>query len=115
MVRAHDDIDLDIGTAIGERDATAESAAALATDRNLGPGSPTIALGNMDTGSTQEMTQGRLDAARFGGLNEGVTQESPTLEQPLPGNDVTATVRQKVEKVLQQTPACGTHRGTRHR
>ncbi len=104
VARAHDDIDLDIGTAIGERDATAESAAALATDKNLALDSPTIALGDMGTGSTQEMTQGRLDAARFGGLNEGVTQESPTIEQPLPGIDATATVRQRVEKVLQQTP-----------
>ena len=34
-MRAADDIDLDIGTAIGERDATAEAAAAQATDKNF--------------------------------------------------------------------------------
>ena len=51
------------------------------------------------------MTAGRLAAARFGGLNDGLsaTSESPTIEQPLPGANGTATVRQKVEKALQQT------------
>ncbi|HEY4338586.1 MAG TPA: FimV/HubP family polar landmark protein, partial [Steroidobacteraceae bacterium] len=99
--RAADDIDLDIGTAIGERDATAESAAAMATDKNLALHSDTVSSGD-GTGSTQEMTAGRMAAARFGGLNDGVTQESPTIEQPLAGANGAATVRQKVEKVLQQ-------------
>ena len=99
--RAVDDIDLDIGTAIGERDATAESAAAMATDKNLALNADTIVSGD-GTGSTQEMTAGRLAAARFGGLNDGVTQESPTIEQPLAGANGVATVRQKVERVLQQ-------------
>jgi pilus assembly protein FimV len=100
--RAADDIDLDIGTAIGERDATAQTAAAMATDKNLALHTATVSIGD-GTGSTQEMTAGRMAAARFGGLNDGVTQESPTIEQPLPGANGTATVRQKVEKVLQQT------------
>jgi pilus assembly protein FimV len=100
--RAADDIDLDIGTAIGERDATAEAAATQATDRNLALNAETIAIDNTGTGSTQEMTPGRMEAARFGGLNEGITQESPTLEQPLAGANGAATVRQKVEKVLQK-------------
>ncbi|HEX3836914.1 MAG TPA: FimV/HubP family polar landmark protein [Steroidobacteraceae bacterium] len=100
--RAADDIDLDIGTAIGERDAAAESAAAMATDKNLALHSDTVTSSD-GTGSTQEMTAGRLAAARFGGLNDGVTQESPTIEQPLAGANGAATVRQKVEKVLQQT------------
>jgi pilus assembly protein FimV len=99
--RAADDIDLDIGTAIGERDATAESAAALATDKNFALHSDAVAGGD-DTGSTQEMTARRLAAARFGGLNDGVTQESPTIEQPLAGANGAATVRQKVERVMQQ-------------
>jgi pilus assembly protein FimV len=99
--RAADDIDLDIGTAIGERDATAESAAAMATDKNLALHSDTVSSGD-GTGSTQEMTAGRLAAARFGGLNDAVTQESPTIEQPLAGANGAATVRQKVERVLQQ-------------
>ncbi len=47
------------------------------------------AEGNADSGnrSTQEMTAGRMAAARFGGLNDGLsaTSESPTIEQPLPG------------------------------
>ncbi|MEJ0007472.1 MAG: FimV/HubP family polar landmark protein [Steroidobacteraceae bacterium] len=98
--KASDDIDLDIGTAIGERDAMAESAAAQATDKNLALHS---AAADSGTGSTQEMTAGRLAAARFGGFNDAVTQESPTLEQPLPDTGATATVRQKVEKALQQT------------
>jgi pilus assembly protein FimV len=101
VARAADDIDLDIGTAIGERDATAQTAAAMATDKNLALHTGTVAVGD-GTGSTQEMTVGRMAAARFGGLNEGVTQESPTIEQPLPGANGTSTVRQKVEKVLQQ-------------
>ncbi|HEY6455075.1 MAG TPA: FimV/HubP family polar landmark protein [Steroidobacteraceae bacterium] len=99
--RAADDIDLDIGTAIGERDATAQSAAAMATDKNLALHADTVVSGD-GTGSTQEMTAGRLAAARFGGLNDGVTQESPTIEQPLAGANGVTTVRQKVEKVLQQ-------------
>jgi pilus assembly protein FimV len=100
--RAADDIDLDIGTAIGERDPTAESAAALATDKNLALHTDATSIADTGTGSTQEMTQGRMAAARFGGLNEGITQESPTIEQPLGGANGAATVRQKVEKVLQQ-------------
>ncbi|HEV2702023.1 MAG TPA: FimV/HubP family polar landmark protein, partial [Steroidobacteraceae bacterium] len=100
--RAAGDIDLDIGTAIGERDATAESAAALATDKNLALDPNATHVGDTGTGSTQEMTQGRMAAARFGGLNEGITQESPTLEQPMASANGAATVRQKVEKVLQQ-------------
>jgi pilus assembly protein FimV len=101
--RAADDIDLDIGTAIGERDATAESAAAMATDKNLALHTDATSIADTGTGSTQEMTQGRMAAARYGGLNEGVTQESPTIEQPLAGANGAATVRQKVEKVLQQS------------
>ncbi len=100
--RAADDIDLDIGTAIGERDVTAEMAAAQATDKNLALHTDATAIADTDTGSTQEMTQGRMAAARFGGLNEGITQESPTIEQPLAGANGAATVRQKVEQVLQQ-------------
>jgi len=104
--RAADDIDLDIGTAIGERDPMAETAAAQATDKNLALHSADRTT-EMDTGSTQEMTAGRMAAARFGGLNDGLsaTSESPTIEQPLPGGaGGTVTVRQKVEKALQQTP-----------
>ncbi len=101
--RAADDIDLDIGTAIGERDPAAETAAAQATDRNLALHTDATAIADTGTGSTQEMTQGRMAAARFGGLNEGITQESPTIEQPLAGANGAATVRQKVEKVLQQS------------
>ena len=99
--KAAGDIDLDIGTAIGERDARAESAAALATDKNLALHSAD-GIGDTGTGSTQEMTATRMDAARFGGLNEGLTSESPTIEQPLPDTGATATVRQKVEQALQQ-------------
>jgi pilus assembly protein FimV len=104
VVRAADDIDLDIGTAIGERDATAEAAATGATDKNLAlHGATTIdSMDSLATGSTQEMTAGRMAAARFGGLNEGVTQESPTIEQPVPGANGVTTVRQKVEKALSQ-------------
>ena len=102
VARAADDIDLDIGTAIGERDPTAEAAAAQATDKNF-------ALSDEHdtaTGSTQEMTAGRMAAARFGGLNEGVTVESPTIDQQLGAttNANNATVRQKFDKALQHTP-----------
>ena len=102
VVRAGDDIDLDIGTAIGERDPTAEAAAAQATDKNFALSDEI----DTATGSTQEMTAGRMAAARFGGLNEGVTVESPTIDQQLGAttNASNATVREKVEKALQQTP-----------
>jgi pilus assembly protein FimV len=103
VMRAGDDIDLDIGTAIGERDPTAEAAAAQATDKNFALTDEEVASA---TGSTQEMTAGRMAAARFGGLNEGVTGESPTIDQQLAAttNNNTVTVREKVEKALQQTP-----------
>ena len=103
--KAADDIDLDIGTAIGERDPLAEHAAAQATDKNLALNNGAEGSADSGTGSTQEMTAGRMAAARFGGLNDGLaaTSESPTIEQPLPGSG-TVTVRQKVEKALQQTP-----------
>ena len=103
VVRAVDDIDLDIGTAIGERDPTAEAAAAQATDKNFALTDEEV---NAATGSTQEMTAGRMAAARFGGLNEGVTVESPTIDQQLAAttNNSTVTVREKVERALQQTP-----------
>jgi len=105
VARAADDIDLDIGTALGERDPTAEAAAAQATDKNLALHEDTQSDGT-HTGSTQEMTAGRMAAARFGGLNEGVTVESPTIDQQLAATTriSTTTVRQKVEKSLQQTP-----------
>jgi pilus assembly protein FimV len=104
--KASDDIDLDIGTAIGERDPVAEHAAAQATDKNLALPSGAAGSADSGTGSTQEMTAGRMAAARFGGLNDGLsaTSESPTIEQPFPAGTGTVTVRQKVEKVLQQTP-----------
>ena len=98
VMKAADDIDLDIGTALGERDPLAESAAAQATDKNL------ALPADSQTGATQEMTAGRLAAARFGGLNEGATIESPTIEQPQPGAGAGSTVREKVGKALQQTP-----------
>ena len=108
VVRAAEDIDLDIGTALGERDPTAEAAAAQATDKNLAlndTGTHDTATHDTGTGSTQEMTAGRMQAARFGGLNEGVTTEHPTIEQSFAGGALGgATVREKVEKALQQTP-----------
>jgi pilus assembly protein FimV len=105
IARAADDIDLDIGTALGERDPTAEAAAAQATDKNLALNEDAL-NDDTHTGSTQEMTAGRMAAARFGGLNEGVTVESPTIDQQLGAttNTNSSTVRQKVEKALQQTP-----------
>ncbi len=96
VARAADDIDLDIGTAIGgDRDPTAESAAAQATDRNL-------ALPDTGTGSTQEIP-GRKGTTQLGSFNDGSSPESPTVEQLAPVN-AASTVRQKVEKALQQTP-----------
>jgi pilus assembly protein FimV len=104
--QAGSDIDLDIGTAIGERDPMAETAAAQATDKNLALHSATGIMGVADsaTGSTQEMTAGRLAQARFGGLNDRLSSEAPTIEQPIPGANGATTVRQKVEKALKQTP-----------
>jgi pilus assembly protein FimV len=77
VMRAGEGIDLDIGNAIGERDAAAEAAAAQATDKNLA-----LQRGHESKGSV----------------------DSTTIEQPLPSADGGPTIRQKVEKALQQTP-----------
>jgi pilus assembly protein FimV len=100
-MRAGDSIDLDIGTAIGERDLTAQTAAAMATDKNLALDGVEDLL-DAGPGSTQEMSAAPMQTVRMGTMPEG-TLESPTIDQPL-GGSASPTVREKVEKALQQTP-----------
>ena len=89
------DVDLDIGSALGEPEPTRE----ISTDRNtaLEPG-----YGN-STGTTRQMTA-RIPndddlLAEFGAETEG-----PTVEQPALSSAENPTIRQKVAMALKQTP-----------
>jgi pilus assembly protein FimV len=89
------DVDLDIGSALGEPEPTRE----ISTDRNtaLEPG-----YGN-STGTTRQMTA-RIPndddmLAEFGAETEG-----PTVEQPALSSADNPTIRQKVAMALKQTP-----------
>jgi len=108
-------VDLDIGTAIGERDATAEAAATQATDRNLAlhddnEDTADTVNRNVATGSTRQMTQqtqqmtqqtAQMTTRMPRDMLEESTPESPTVEQPaLQGHQ--PTIRQKVEAGLKQ-------------
>jgi len=105
-------VDLDIGTAIGERDPTAEAAATQATDRNLAlhdPDEDTADTINRagTTGTTRQMTQqmtqqtAQMTTRMPRDLLDESSPESPTVEQPaLQGHQ--PTIRQKVEAGLKK-------------
>jgi pilus assembly protein FimV len=92
------DVDLDIGSALGEPEPTRETS----TDRNtaLEPGYAT----SNSTGTTRQMTA-RIPndddmLASFSSETEG-----PTVEQPALSSADNPTIRQKVAMALKQTPA----------
>jgi pilus assembly protein FimV len=119
-------VDLDIGTAIGERDPNVEAAAARATDRNLALHEdelgqvastattrqmtaklpPGASLSETMAGGTTRQLTTKLPSSRAPTLGgEDSSPEAPTVEQPALGQTSTTTVRQKVETALKQKPA----------
>jgi pilus assembly protein FimV len=94
-------LDLDIGSALGEGEATAAAAPGTATDRNMALLDTHFA--DNATGSTREMTAtlpGGEETIEFGGEVEG-----PTVEQPALHMSEHPTIRQKVETALKQSGA----------
>ena len=93
------DVDLDIGSALGESEATRESG--LSTDRNT---ALETSFGNNSTGTTRQMTA-RIpnDDDMLSGF--GSETEGPTVEQPALTSPDNPTIRQKVAMALKQTPA----------
>ena len=90
----HGGVDLDIGAAVGDLDATAESQSNI-TDRNVALMEGSLA--GAATGTTRQMT------ARVR-QNSGSTQEmeGPTVEQPALATPSQPTIRQKVETALRK-------------
>jgi pilus assembly protein FimV len=100
---AHGDVDLDIGSALGEEaDGTAESESGTATDRNAALDSSFA--GNNPTGTTRQMTA-RIPQGSDEMLPEfGPDTEGPTVEQPAMTSLENPTIRQKVAMALKQAP-----------
>jgi pilus assembly protein FimV len=119
-------VDLDIGTAIGERDPKVEAAASRATDRNLALHEdeadrmastattrqmtaklpPGVSLSDTMAGGTTRQLTTKLPSSRAPTLGaEDSSPEAPTVEQPALAQTSTTTVRQKVESALKQKPA----------
>ncbi len=94
------DVDLDIGSALGEAEGSHETG--TATDRNA---ALEVDFGaNNSTGTTRQMTarisQDEDLLPAFGSETEG-----PTVEQPALSSADNPTIRQKVAMALRQTPA----------
>jgi len=100
------DVDLDIGSALGDADATAESRTGEATDRSF-------AFSTDSTGTTREMTAKieRDATAKMSREPEpvmpdfGSDAEAPTVEQPGLTTPENPTIRQKVAMALKQGTA----------
>jgi pilus assembly protein FimV len=90
------DVDLDIGTAIGERDPMAEAAASQATDKNLALHEEDTVNRAASTGTTRQMTAQLAGSA----LLDESSPEAPTVEQPALSQQ--PALRQKVEMALKQ-------------
>ncbi len=94
---AHGGLDLDIGSAVGDLDATAESQSGI-TDRNVALLENSFTGNN--TGSTRQMTS----RMRQGG-GSTAEMEGPTVEQPQLSPSDNPTLRQKLENVMRQGSA----------
>ena len=98
---AHDaggDVDLDIGSALGEEESSRERG--TATDRNAAlEGTYT---GSNSTGTTRQMTA-RIPQDSDDIMSE-FGSEGPTVEQPALNSPDNPTIRQKVAMALKQTP-----------
>jgi pilus assembly protein FimV len=86
-------LDLDIGSALGSKDSTAESQTTRATDANL-------ALHGLDFGQDASSATTRQMTQHMEPPSDGV---EPTVEQPTLHHDDNPTIRQKVERALRQT------------
>jgi pilus assembly protein FimV len=99
---AHDaggDVDLDIGSALGEEEGSRERG--TATDRNVAlEGTFT---GSNSTGTTRQMTA-RIPQESDDIMSE-FGSEGPTVEQPGLNSPDNPTIRQKVAMALKQAPA----------
>jgi pilus assembly protein FimV len=94
------DVDLDIGSALGEDEGSRDTG--TATDRNvaLESGFQT----NNSTGTTRQMTA-RIPQESTDLMSEfGSETEGPTVEQPALSSHDNPTIRQKVAMALKQTP-----------
>ena len=93
-----DNVDLDIGSALGEDEGS--HALGSATDRNVALG------GNYGhSGTTREMTA-RIPQESDDVMSQfGAETEGPTVEQPALASTDNPTIRQKVAMALKQTPA----------
>ncbi len=86
-------VDLDIGSAVGDLDSTAESQSNI-TDQNAA-----LLDGNfLDGGTTRQMT-GRMRQKSGGSTAE---MEGPTVEQPTLNPQDNPTIRQKLESAMRQ-------------
>jgi pilus assembly protein FimV len=97
------DVDLDIGSALGEPESTRESG--RSTDRNTALDTALDgSFGNNSTGTTRQMTA-RIpnDDDMLSGFSSET--EGPTVEQPALTSPDNPTIRQKVAMALKQTPA----------
>ena len=92
-----DNVDLDIGSALGEEEGS--SALGTSTDRNVALG-----YGNQGTGTTREMTARIPQESDDVMSSFGPETEGPTVEQPGLTSADNPTIRQKVAMALKQTP-----------
>ena len=98
------DVDLDIGSALGDADATHESPT-NATDRNAALLEGNFGNNN-STGTTRQMTARIPRESNDDVLPEfGPDTEGPTVEQPAISSADNPTIRQKVAMALRQAPA----------
>ncbi len=93
------DVDLDIGSALGEAEGSHDSG--TATDRNAALES-TFEPDSSSTGTTREMT---ARMPQDDDLLPEFGSDSPTVEQPVMTSLDNPTIRQKVAMALKQSPA----------
>ncbi|HWW78323.1 MAG TPA: FimV/HubP family polar landmark protein [Steroidobacteraceae bacterium] len=96
------DVDLDIGSALGDETGTHESG--TSTDRNVALDSGFQSSPN-STGTTRQMTARIPRESDEDLMSEfGSETEGPTVEQPALSSQDNPTIRQKVAMALKQTP-----------
>jgi pilus assembly protein FimV len=93
------DVDLDIGSALG--DTAASSTLGTATDRNAAIDQNFTGAA---TGTTRQMTQ-RISREDDTSLIPDFDPEAPTVEQPAISTPDNPTIRQKLEIAMRQNPA----------
>jgi pilus assembly protein FimV len=89
---AADGVDLDIGSAVGDLDSTAESQSNI-TDRNAA-----LLEGSFLSGGTTRQMTGRLRP----GSGSTAEMEGPTVEQPTLSSPDNPTIRQKLETAMRK-------------